>query len=256
MRLDTSLREYGLNDRETKLYLALLENGQIGVLALSKLLKINRTGLYYTLNELTQKGLAEAIKIGKKRYWKATDPDQLLTKENEKQKLLVNLMPELRATYNSLSGKPRITYYEGIEGINRMDDDLVAYLADLPEQQRDTVEYARMEDIFSGKFSRLSQTTASRKATNTFARQIAPATAEAIKWLKGHKAERDYFRKILLVPDRGQAKNTLYVIAGNKIAYYFLDEKNHPASILIEDKAQADIQRELFNLAWQDLDRR
>jgi predicted DNA-binding transcriptional regulator len=149
----------------------------------------------------------------------------------------------------------RVTHYSGLAGINKMDEDLIEYVKSLPAKDREILEYARIEDIFSGKFSTLEATSSERIKSKILVKQIAPATKEATKLMKDRQIEKDYFRKVLLVPDEGQSKNSIYLIAGNKVAFYFLDEQNNLASALIDDAGQANVQRELFNLAWESLDK-
>ncbi|MBN2585192.1 hypothetical protein JXA59_00890 [Patescibacteria group bacterium] len=248
-KLDKTLQEYGLNVKEAKIYLALLELGRAPILAIAKQTKIKRAGLYYTIQGLVKKGLATEVKIGKKRLWEPLEPEQLLAREDERHRLITHAMPELKALHNLTSGEARITYYRGFTGINRLDRELVEYAATLPKEQREFLEYGNIDDILSGKFSDLDKTTNRRIGANTPIRMIAPATPTAKK--KAHDPKG--LRQVILVPNSKQADNVIYLIVGDKIALYSLDENDDPAAVLITHPGQARLQRDLFNLAWRSL---
>lgn len=246
IKLDKTLGEYGLNVKETKIYLALLELGRGTILELATKTKIKRAGLYYTIQGLIDRGLVTEITIGKKRLWEPLEPEQLLAREDERHRLITQAMPELKALHNLASGEARISYYRGFAGINRLDRELVAYASTLPKEQQEFLEYGNIDDIFSGKFTSLEETTKQRIKNRIPIRMIAPATTLA----KKKATNQDGLRQIVLIPDEHQADEVIYLIIGDKIALYSLDENDEPAVMVITHKGQANLQRHLFNLAW------
>jgi sugar-specific transcriptional regulator TrmB len=252
MKLDKTLQNYGLSVKESQLYIALLELGKSTILDLSKATKIKRAGLYYTIKTLIEKGLASEIMEGKKRYWTATDPDTLLTREEEKRSLLSLAMPELRTINNAASNKPRITYYQGSEGIKRIDSELIVnYAKTLPLDQREALEYANPKDILLGKLVTSPKDATNNRIINKVRlRIIAPRTEFNEKLAQDNNPNS--LRELRLSTDL-ELNNTIYYIIGNRIVLYFLDKDENPGAIMIEDAKQAELQRFIFNQLWETL---
>ena len=71
------LQQYGLTDKEAEAYLALLELGQSSILQLSSKTKINRTTLYYTIENLLLKRFLSQSKKGKQTVYVAEHPETI-----------------------------------------------------------------------------------------------------------------------------------------------------------------------------------
>jgi len=79
-----ALRQFGLNDKEIKLYLTSLETGPTTVLELSKRSGIKRTNLYNYIDSMVSRGFLSLTISGNKKLYTATRPDELkLFSENE-----------------------------------------------------------------------------------------------------------------------------------------------------------------------------
>jgi hypothetical protein len=266
MQLDKTLQKYGLTVKESQLYTALLELGQSTILGLSKKTKIKRAGLYYTIKNLAQRGLAEGVKIGPKHYWVATDPDTLLAREDERHRLLTLAMPELRALNNSALGKPQVTYYKGIAGIDKAEMELLKVAAKLPLNQREMVQYGNLNDIMESRLKSIRSyretpepnvggTVAFRIANNIRLKIISPPSPWARRIQTKDKQE---LRETLILPPatNGEIHNIMYFIVGDRIALYTIDEQSDLSVIIIQHAEQAQAQRFLFGLAWTQLSTR
>lgn len=73
------LEELGLSDKESKVYLALLEVETDSVIDLAKKTDINRTTIYPVLESLSKKGLISEVKVDKKIRYAAESPERLET---------------------------------------------------------------------------------------------------------------------------------------------------------------------------------
>lgn len=118
------LEELGLSDKETKVYLALLEVETDSVVELSNKTGINRTTIYPVLESLAKKGLISEIKIDKKVRYAAEPPERLETyverRKNqleEQGKILKDIIPQLKSVQRESGEKPVIKYFEGVGGI-------------------------------------------------------------------------------------------------------------------------------------------
>ncbi len=126
------ITEFGLDDKEAKVFLASLELGGENVLTIAKKAGINRVATYEALESLSKQGLVSSFIKGKRTYYTATDPErllQLLEKEKsnieQKENIFQGLLPELRSIYNFAGNKPKVTYFEGREGIEAIQADIL-----------------------------------------------------------------------------------------------------------------------------------
>jgi len=118
------LQEIGLTDKESVVYLNLLNSGDSSVAEVAKKTNIKRPTVYTVLESLLKKGLvSETTKDNKIRY-QAEPPERLetfverqKTLLEEKSRILKDFIPELKATQRETSDKPIVKYYEGKDGV-------------------------------------------------------------------------------------------------------------------------------------------
>ena len=72
--LEKYLQDIGLNEKESKVYLALLAVDNSSVLDLSKKTELNRSTTYVVLETLAKKGLVSETTVGKKLTIKQNRP--------------------------------------------------------------------------------------------------------------------------------------------------------------------------------------
>lgn len=117
MTLEDGLAKLGVHGKQARFYLAALELGQAPVRLIAEKSGIGRTTAYDVLAKLQQQGLVSQVEKGGIRYVTAEDPARLLRILDERRQTLEGLLPELRSVYNLSTVKPRIRFYEGVEGI-------------------------------------------------------------------------------------------------------------------------------------------
>lgn len=126
----TTLEKLGLSEKEANVYLAVLELGASNVQNIAQKAGVNRATTYVILETLAKKGLASSYEKGKKTFFTAENPEQLerLLKRQEddletKHQELKKLIPELKAIFNLAGNKPKVKFYEGMEGLKAMQQD-------------------------------------------------------------------------------------------------------------------------------------
>src|SRR3990172_67098 len=100
------LQEMGLSEKEARVYLALLELGQAGVPEISKKSGVNRTTTYVILESLAKEGLVSQI-------------------EKEKEKEFIEHLAQLAALFETAGERPKVRFYEGKEGLNVIQDEIL-----------------------------------------------------------------------------------------------------------------------------------
>ncbi|MFA5871799.1 MAG: helix-turn-helix domain-containing protein [Parcubacteria group bacterium] len=127
------LLQLGLSGSEIGIYLTLLQMGSSSVQDISRSSGINRVTIYSALTTLEKKGLVAETKKGSRRLFVAERPEELKAiveeKEEEIQKINLDLgnlvLPVLKAIDVSQENKPEIRFYEGLEGIYKVYENML-----------------------------------------------------------------------------------------------------------------------------------
>jgi predicted transcriptional regulator len=127
------LLQLGLSESEISIFLTLLQAGPSSVQDISRISGINRVTIYSAVATLEKKGLVAETKKGSRRLFVAERPEELKAiveeKEEEIQKISLDLgnlvLPVLKAIDVSQENKPEIRFYEGLEGIYKVYENML-----------------------------------------------------------------------------------------------------------------------------------
>jgi len=89
------LKELGFTDRETKVYLALIELGSSTVGPIATKTNLQHTKVYETLDKLIEKNLVSYIVVSKTRHYQASEPKEILRTLDEKRKKFETILQDL-----------------------------------------------------------------------------------------------------------------------------------------------------------------
>jgi len=122
----------GLTEKESLVYLALLELGSATADQTSKLAGLNRSTTYVQIENLTKLGLATSFKKGKKTYFAAESPtnfERVLRNKADEFKLqqshAASLLPELTDIFVSAGERPQVRVFEGKEGLTALREEML-----------------------------------------------------------------------------------------------------------------------------------
>lgn len=119
------LKQIGLTDNESDVYLILLNLGESLASNIAKKTKISRPHIYDNLNKLVEKGLVAYIIKNNKKYFKPVNPEKLLNYLKEKELLLKDILPNLNELFQPLKNRPQIRILEGHEGLKTILNDII-----------------------------------------------------------------------------------------------------------------------------------
>ena len=123
----SDLKSAGLDEKESMAYLALLELGEAHMGQLVKKSGLKRTTLYDVMEALKRQGLVSTLKRQKKIVYMAEDPRKILELLDEKRSSIEKILPELLSITNTLEKRPRIRYFEGVDGMKEVYKDTLRY---------------------------------------------------------------------------------------------------------------------------------
>ncbi|MEK7554795.1 MAG: helix-turn-helix domain-containing protein [Patescibacteria group bacterium] len=168
------LQDFGLGEKEAKVYAAALELGPATADQLSKHSKILRPTTYVQLQSLMKKGLMSTYEEGKKTFFAPESPEllkRLLSKQkdelNSKEHELANFLPDLLRQFEGAGERPVVRFYPGKEGITTTREEV---LKTKDKKSYVIFSYDKLSNIYSK--SELENYSMARKALGILSRGI------------------------------------------------------------------------------------
>lgn len=128
------LKQIGLTEGEIKVYLALLELGNVTTGKITKKSGISGSKVYEVLDRLMQKGLVSTITKNNIKYFEASSPEKILnyleekSSVIEKEKLTIQkIIPEL-ILMKKETKQSEVKVFTGFEGIKTCNEDIISTL--------------------------------------------------------------------------------------------------------------------------------
>lgn len=119
------LKGIGLTENEAEIYLILLNLGEATVYRIADKSKISRPNIYDTIKKLIEKGSVSQIIKNNKKYFKPIAPDKLLDIIKEKEKNILEILPDLNKIYEETKIEPIIEIFQGNEGLKTIMNDFL-----------------------------------------------------------------------------------------------------------------------------------
>lgn len=232
------LEEFGLTDKEIKVYLALLKLGSALVQEISSQAGTYRTYTYEILKSLIEKGLVSYVIKSGRQYFEVAEPEKLSSILKEKETKINEIMPELKEIYKSSGEKPKIELYTGKEGMKSVIDDLI-------KTKKEILIYGstkRQIAIFDFYFPNYMARRIKEKI------KIKVLTEKSKETIKSHKKDKKEFREMRFLPEWVDFPTAINIY-GNKVAVLSLEKE--PIGIILENEDFAKTQRIVFGLLWK-----
>lgn len=123
--MDTDiLTEIGLTKGETKVYISLLEIGESSAGPIKRRTKLQNSVVHLCLNNLIQKGLVNYVEKGKRKFYRATNPKNLVDFIDEKKRKIMKILPELIKKQEK-SHSYEVHIFEGEKGLKSIHEDIL-----------------------------------------------------------------------------------------------------------------------------------
>lgn len=243
--LQQTLKAFGFDSHEIKIYETLLEYGHLNARKVSALSKVPRVTAYQNLQKLINKGLVKKIAEGKIDIFEAVSPSVLnsiiglKTQETETQRFsFEKMLPELLSVYAKGMKRPSISFYEGVSGFIKIYDDILSEQQnlDIIASARKVPEYQNIIQDYKKK----------QEKVGIQIRALVPRSNDPAK--KGRSLPTDKNIKAVLEDDL--SLDGQIIIYGDKVAItHFSGEVSH---VLIENKYIAKMFRQMFGFMWQE----
>jgi HTH-type transcriptional regulator, sugar sensing transcriptional regulator len=248
MNLVESLKNLGLNEKEAKVYLALLQLGKASAYNVAIRSGIKKPTAYVILKQLIEKGFAYNVPRAKKQQFVAESPDKCLALAAEKIKLTKQELPELMALKNKREHKVNVAYYEGLDGIRESYRKLVHIMKEKSESRRKFVGfYAKIDSLetdlekcFDEVTSEIVKHKIQRRGITTYNPLIAEKYLSAIKKFG-----------ISDIKALSENKYSSYISIEAYDRYVHILSQRNLQAIIIEDADISNVIRQIFEMVWE-----
>ncbi|MDQ7010007.1 MAG: helix-turn-helix domain-containing protein [Candidatus Gracilibacteria bacterium] len=242
------LKSFGLENNEAITYLEALKLGTSPASSIAKRVGVSRTSIRYTCEVLVNKGLMISSTKGNTKLFTAETPNKiknlLIIEKNkleEKEKKLDDNLDELYKLYNPYTKVPKMTFYEGEEGVKKvLEDHLINNI--------EIFSFIDMKNVINLS-KKIQDWYENKKEKLNIKKNIILSTTKEIE---------EEFTK-----NSGDNKNTdikyfsgkdLYIASylyEGKFSYITL-KKNKYFGVIIEDNEIYSFQKNIFDFIWKN----
>ena len=247
MELINSLEKIGLTEKQAKVYLACLELGGARISDIAKKAKIKRTTCYHLIKELMEMGVVSLAKQKKAGFFLAEDPKILEQNFKLKLQTIEEILPQLDAVYNVLPQKPKILFYEGVEGIQVIYEDILKTVSpgDI------ILGYTGFKNILYYLPQGFRKEYIKRRVDKKVRIKFITPSSEFAKEYEQSSAQE--LREIKSVPSANWNFTADTQIYGNKVA--IISPKENFIGLIIESKKISQMMKMAFELMWKGADK-
>ncbi|MEK7185636.1 MAG: helix-turn-helix domain-containing protein [Patescibacteria group bacterium] len=257
--LPTSLEKAGLSEKEALVYSSLIALGGAFPSQIAEHSKLNRTTVYKILVGLSIKGLVNEIKKRNKIFYQVDKPEKLLrymksqvALAHDRVEKVEQLLPDFEALYASLTNKPKILYFEGIDGVMSIYEDMITN-----QKKYEMLAFSNASEfanVFPEKF--FEKFRRSKEQIGITTRGIIPDTDKDREYVPHYFAgyKKEIVPKIKFVPSKEFSfKGEITIYGNNKVSIVNLN-KEYLTGLIIEDETIHNMMRMIFELSWKGAD--
>jgi HTH-type transcriptional regulator, sugar sensing transcriptional regulator len=237
-----ALETFGLNQKEAKIYVKLLELGEASASEIAKKVDILRPTVYDILDNMIKKGIVTySIESGRKVF-AAVNPGVLKEILISRKELIEQFLPELESISKISKVKPLVETYVGSKGIKSIFDDILNDEEDLYH----IFNYEEYTKLFQQFFIK-----------NFIKKRVEKkirfhAIVNHIDDPELAKSDTTNLREIRTLQTLEKFKATMFFY-GDKCG--FLSFAETPVGVVIENSIMTSSMKVLFDFMWKQADK-
>ncbi|AGW90309.1 TrmB family transcriptional regulator [Ralstonia pickettii] len=237
--LERALAQLGIEGNRARFYLAALELGEATIADVSHHAGIARTNAYEVMQRLVSEGLISRIERKSKVFVQAQDPFVILRRIEQQRQIAADIVPQLRMLHHQAGHKPRVRYFEGLEGITEV---LYDTLSCRSGELRGILAMAELME--TPGLDVMNRYIAARTKAEIRLRVIRSESRETAAIWPASRAER---RELRYAPTGLDLGMTSYIY-DDKVAY--ISSRREHFALCIESAEFAAFQAALFDGLW------
>ena len=237
-----ALQSLGLSEKESLVYISLLELGKANVTEIARLSRLKRPTIYVLLEELRKKELVLKVPYVKKAIFIAKDPDTFFQESLTKAREAYETLSQLKAIHRK-DNKISTMYFEGEEGVKE-----ALYYRFEELDNTEIVGFFAKASNYNSKFIDLShkwrKDVFNKRIT---VRGIAPEHAS----LKTFRNTDDTLGQIFKTISTDRYSSDVSIDATDLFVRIVLFDVRQ--AVIIENPAIVKTVKQIFELSWENL---
>jgi sugar-specific transcriptional regulator TrmB len=238
------LQKIGLSPEEGRIYMACLEINGGPVSVIARKAGVHRVSCYHTIENLLAKRLLSQYNKNGVKCFAPEPPEQLMKLAEEKVNITKSLLPELRSLATAVGFKPKIRFYEGLDGVEKVfTESLTA--------KKEILGYTNLKlatEFFPEFFRNYTHQKLKKKVKT---RYLSPTTVETVHVLDvflPKEYDHNLIEILLVNRDQFLFENEV-LIFGNSVGIVSLNH-DELLGLIVESPTFARTMKAVFDLAW------
>lgn len=237
-----ALQNLGLNEKEARVYIALLKRNRSSAYAIADSAEIKRPTAYVILEDLIKKGLVYKVPRAKKQLFVAKPPKEIFARAEEKLSLAKEILPELLAMSEGVKPKPKTLFFEGIKSVNQVYD----WHAKRMQDKEVVGFYAHTKGASKELLGSFKVWAENFKKKNIKIRGIVPDSFD----LKTYRnIDTNYNRQMKVAPLEKYSSDISIEIGDDYVIFFSFNDLQ---ITLIENTDIAKSMRQIFEMTWEN----
>ncbi|MFL9925754.1 helix-turn-helix domain-containing protein [Herbaspirillum lusitanum] len=239
-KIESQLEELGLDKKELRFYMAVLQCGSAPVTVIAERAGVSRTNGYALLAKLETRGLVSQLaQDNGVMHVIAEDPSVMISQWERNRALLDDVVPQLKSMFNASELKPRIHFYEGVDGI------LKALQGTLECHNGPLLGILSMSELNEAPGSAAMAAIIAERVRRGITLRVLRSQSRDIDTTWPSSAEE--MRELRYAPASVDLGMTMY-IHDDKVTY--LSSKRESYGLVIESQELAALNRAMFEGLW------
>lgn len=248
MELTEALINLGFNEKEARVYLALLSLEKATAYTVATRSGLKKPTTYVVLDNLVAKGFALKTPFREKHIFMAKSPKECISLAREKLSDAEEMLPELLAIQKKSDEKANISYYEKIEGIKEMYQKLLKNMRQKKESDRNFIAfYAHQKDtpqVLQKYWLDLNE----EYGENNIKRKYITTNHPSIQKYLDINTIKKLGIEMKALSEKDYSSNISIEIYDNFVQ---IISHRYIQGVLIENPDIANVMKQIFNLVWK-----
>lgn len=244
-----NLESLGLNDKESKIYLALLQLGKATAPGLAKASGLKKPTAYVIIEQLITKRFAQKLVTGQKKEYAAVSPEKCLAMAKKKIEDAEKSLPELMALKkSSQEEKISVRYLEGMDGAREAYDKIIKDMKKKPAEKRVIVGFYAKIVKQSEEIEKAADETNEMFRKNQIKRKVITVyNADMVEKYLNAAMVKKHAISVRAIKENFYSSNVSIETYDNYVQIF---SQRLEQIIIIEDPDIAEAIKQIFALVW------
>lgn len=227
------LKEAGLTENESRVYISLLHLGPSHAGAIAKKSGLHRRVIYDTLDMLAEKGLVSFIIKNNVRLFQSSEPEVVLEMLKEKEEMIKEILPEMKSLFLQTREKEEANFFKGRNGLKTVMEDQISSGKDILIIGASPLAYEILQFYFKW-FDK---------------RRVENKMKVKIIFNRTDKKLKVPLSEIRFLPQKYSSPLAVNIY-GDKVALVLWSKKD-PFAVVMKNKEMTEGYRKYFELMWK-----